>query len=129
MSTIFEELVRQTQHAVEANLTGTGYNPISVISAEAFVAVDDLTLAQLAAVIAERPNILENVVRLNDPAPRTVATLDVVHDAIQMEIEKNIDLAPFAAQVADWVESTRVPAYLADAVASVLRAVRTTAAL
>ncbi len=120
MTELFPELLEKAQKAVEECLDGTGYNPISVITGETFNIVGDLTDGEISRLIAERPAIMRNRVELQDPPPRSVSFGEIAREAVAMEIQKSIDMAPLADAITDWHEAARIPAHLAESVRRVL---------
>lgn len=116
MTELFPTLLKQAQKAVEEYLEDTEYNPISVITVETFAIAGDLTDGEIARLLTERPEILMNVVELQDPSSKAVLFGDIAREAVAMEIQKNIDLSSMVDAIAEWRGSARIPAHLSASV-------------
>jgi hypothetical protein len=121
MTELFPALLEKAQKAVEECLDGTGHNPISVIKCETFDIVEYLTDEEIIKLLAERPQIMENEVALQDPPPRSVLFADIAREAVAIELQKNIDTAPLADAFAEWQDSTWIPDHLSEGVERALR--------
>ncbi|MNU27003.1 hypothetical protein D3C71_153880 [compost metagenome] len=121
MTELFPALLKQAQNAVEEYLEDAEYNPISVITVETFAIAGDLTDGEIVRLLAERPEILMNVVELQDPSSKAVLFGDIAREAVAMEIQKNIDLSSMVDAIAEWWGSARIPAHLSAGVNRALR--------
>ncbi len=105
-------MLQQAQKAIEECLDGTDYNPISVIIAETFDIVEDLTDAEIVKLLTERPSIMRNALELQYPPSIAVLFGDIARAAVTMEIQKEIDMTKMADAIAEWQGSARIPDHL-----------------
>jgi hypothetical protein len=98
----FATLINRSQKAVGETLKDQDHNPISVICAEVAEIVSGLATADLVALVAERPHILDHKPTEFYQTARWPSGTEIIRACIQMEIESGIDMTPFSEAVNKW---------------------------
>lgn len=119
MSVTFGVLVDETQSRIEAVAANGEFYWPDMLSVQAHWAMEELqvTHADIIAILAARPGMLANVVPLRDPTKSAVSLYEIALEALNIEIVKNIDMAPFGHLAARWIRELRpsiIPSYLRD---------------
>jgi hypothetical protein len=99
MTPTFAEIISQSQKAIASMMEGKEYNPISVICTEVASITSDLSTAALSALVAERPTILEHKPTDQYYLGNRPTGEQVIRACVQMEVETEIDMTPFADTV------------------------------
>jgi hypothetical protein len=100
MAVRFDQLLKQVQEVVEAELEHCYINPFDSIAEEIDNITDRLPEDDIVSLLAERPSILRQEVFLEDGG--TTPLRDIVTEAINVELQKNLDFNPLLDALGGW---------------------------